>query len=191
MTWRIGIAAVGVTAACHSSAPIPSNRTAPPTTTVAESSPLPAGVVEDCFLPAKCDATGDLDADRLPDRVVLVARADVRGLAVFWGSGATPTLIGAGAKLRVVAYGDTEADTPRSAGTQEDYETDLSEIEDWDVLKAVAGRNGRKALRTARGGAFDFVPAVHGDAIRISGSDAAEVLYRTADGTWFQVPLGY
>src|SRR5262245_48136108 len=95
------ILAIAATTACHSPAPIHSNPAAQPTpanrsatSSAARSSSLPSGVVEDCFLPRRCDATGDLDADGLPDRVALVARADERGFAVFWGTGAPPTLIG-------------------------------------------------------------------------------------------------
>lgn len=142
-------------------------------------------------MPARCDAIGDLDADRLHDRVLLVSRAGERGIAVIWGSGTMPTLLGAGAKFRVVEFGDTTADTPRAEGTDKQHDTDLSYVVAWDLLTAIDDGDGAKSLRPASGRAFDFLPAVHGDAIRISDGDAAWVVYRTADRAWYSAPLGY
>jgi hypothetical protein len=173
------VAAASVLLAACSSAPVRPS--------AAAAAPLPPGLAADCFVAARCDATGDLDADGAVDRVELVGGAAGKGLAIRWGSGAAPTILGAGTTLAVVRFGDDlTAATPRSAGEPDALDPDLSYLASWDVLPAVDGAGGSRALD-----GFDFLPGVHGDALRLSGGDAAWVLYRTADGTWYYAPLGY
>src|SRR5688500_12764000 len=98
---------------------------------------LPAGPATDCFVAARCAATGDLDADGAAERVELVGGAAGKGLAIRWGSGAAPTIIGAGTALAVTQFGDElTAATPRSAGTAAALDADLAYLASWDVLRA-------------------------------------------------------
>jgi len=140
---------------------------------------LPKGVERDCFV-SPCEATGDLDGDRRPDRLVLVRSGGKHGWAVFWGNGKKPAIIAAGTARPVVQFGDTEATTPRSEGTVVMFPEDMSPLLSWDLIPAA------RLVRE-----YPFLPAVASDALRMSEGDSAWVLYHSTNRAWYFVPLGY
>jgi hypothetical protein len=141
--------------------------------------------VEDHPTKLPCTLTGDLDGDGRKDRVVLVAEkaSGTPGFAVQWGSGGVSVL---GGDRRVLMRGAGTSDDPDDEIDDETHES-MAWLVDWKIAPM---KNGKIKVRVLRRTLDLALPGLVGDALHVSGSDAAAIFY--FDGTdWRWHHLGY
>lgn len=174
------------------STPSAASRQAPEKRALASpvASRLPKGIEKSCYL-SPCEFEGDFDADGSRDTVLLVARGSRRGLAIIWGSGAAPTIIGAAHAFRVIRFSEPRRDSPRSAGRTANLDVDFATLHSVYALSARTTDGGRVLVDTRRHMFVYEVPGVRGDGLMLDGGDAAVALYRSGSGDWYFVNLGF
>lgn len=147
----------------------------------------------DVALSGPCSLRGDFDGDGAPDDAVLVrGSSGAGGIALLWGTGAAELL---GGGRRGACWTTTEVvDLDGTSDVEpcaEEIDADIAWIARWELRPrrlrdgrpVVTGKIGRRTVESPTPGAV-------GDALYLSGGDAAAVLYRAATG-WILMHLGY
>lgn len=145
----------------------------------------------DVALAGPCSLRADLDGDGGADEVILVrGPGDAGGIAILWAHGAAEVLgagRGDGCWRQSEVPGEDEPAPEACAGA---IDADLGWIAGWGLWTRKSGEQGPIFTRTKGIVRQAPAPGARGDGLHLSGSDAAAVLYRDADG-WVLMHLGF